>query len=116
MAPPYLLDTNAVSAAIADRPRVKARIASPPGRLVTRVIVRGEIYYGLERLPPGKRRNNLKAKADLVFAAPPNEPITEAGKRGRKRGTCQSCSARFMLSGVGRSFSRFFPHPVIFVH
>ncbi len=77
MPPIFLLDTNAVSDVMADHPRLKAKVASQPGQLVTSVIVRGEILYGLERLPPGKRRANLKIKADLVLAALPCEPVTE---------------------------------------
>ena len=38
----------------------------------------GEIRYGLERLPPGKRRTNLEAKAAGVFAALTIEPVTQA--------------------------------------
>src|SRR5947209_7465784 len=73
----YLLDTNAVSDAMADHPKIRARMAGQTGRLVTSVIARGEIRYGLERLPAGKRRTNLKTKADLLFAALPCEPVTE---------------------------------------
>jgi tRNA(fMet)-specific endonuclease VapC len=77
MPPLYLLDTNAVSDVMADHLKIKAKIASQPGRLVTSVIVRGEIRYGLERLPAGKRRRDLKAKADVVLATLPGEPVTE---------------------------------------
>ena len=55
MLPVYLFDTNAVSDAMVDKPKIKARIASQPGRLITSVVVCGEIGYGLKRLPPGKR-------------------------------------------------------------
>ena len=77
MPPIYLLDTNAISDLMADHPRAQAKVASQPGLLVTSVIVRGEILYGLERLPAGKRRANLKAKADLVLAGVPCEPVSE---------------------------------------
>ena len=76
--PIYLLDTNAISDLMADQPRAKAKVASQPGQLVTSVIVRGEILYGLERLPPGKRRAKVKAKADLVLAGLACEPVVEA--------------------------------------
>lgn len=74
----YLLDTNTVSAVMADHPKVKARLSTQPARMVTCAIVWGEIRYGLERLPPGKRRANLETKANAVFAALPVEPITAA--------------------------------------
>ena len=73
--PIYLLDTNTLSAIMADHPRVKARLAQEPGQVVTCAIVRGEIRYGLERLPTGKCRTNLESKASNVFAALPVEPV-----------------------------------------
>src|SRR5262249_829073 len=75
--PAALLDTNAVSDLMRDHPQLKARVASPPGPLVTSAIVRGEIYYGLERLPAGKKRADLEARAQTILAALPCEPITE---------------------------------------
>lgn len=77
MQPVYLLDTNTVSAVMADHPKVKARLSQQPGRIVTCAIVRGEIRYGLERLPAGKRRADLEAKAHTVFAALAVEPVTQ---------------------------------------
>ncbi len=77
MSPVFLFDTNAVSDVMVDHPKIKAKMTSQPGRLITSVIVCGEIRYGLERLPAGKRRNDLSAKAVLVLAALPCEPVTE---------------------------------------
>jgi tRNA(fMet)-specific endonuclease VapC len=74
----YLLDTNTVSAAMADHAKVRARLSVPGIRVVTCATVRGEIRYGLERLPAGRRRANLEAKATAVFATLPIEPITQA--------------------------------------
>ena len=74
----YLLDTNTVSAVMADHPKVKAKLSSQPGQVLTCAIVRGEIRYGLERLPVGKRRASLETKARTVFMALPIEPITIA--------------------------------------
>jgi tRNA(fMet)-specific endonuclease VapC len=73
----YILDTNAVSAVMADHPKVKARLAQQPGRVMTCAIVRGEVRYGLERLPLGKRRSNIEAKANAVFATLPIEPVAQ---------------------------------------
>jgi len=73
----YLFDTNTVSAVMADDAKVKARLLLQP-TVVTCVIVQGEIRYGLERLPAGKRRTDLETKANLVFATLPVEPITPA--------------------------------------
>ena len=74
----YLFDTNTVSAVMADHPKVRAKLSMQPGSTATCAIVRGEIRYGLERLPAGKRRANLEAKASTVFAALSVEPITTA--------------------------------------
>jgi predicted nucleic acid-binding protein len=72
-----MLDTNTVSAVMADDLKVKAKLALQPN-VVTCTIVRGEIRYGLERLATGKRRTTLEQKANIVFAPPPIEPITAA--------------------------------------
>jgi predicted nucleic acid-binding protein len=74
----YLFDTNTVSAVMADHSKVKARLAQKPGKIVTCAIVRGEICYGLERLPAGKRRTNLENKAKAVFATLSIEPVSIA--------------------------------------
>jgi tRNA(fMet)-specific endonuclease VapC len=84
----YLLDTNTVSEVMADHPKVKARLSRSSGLVVTCAIVRGEIRYGLERLPIGKRRTNLEAKASAVFASLAIEPITRAA--GDLYGTIRS--------------------------
>src|SRR5260370_27395362 len=63
---------------MADHPKVKARLSLQPGQVITCAIVRGEIRYGLERLPAGKRRANLETKASAVFTTLPIEPITPA--------------------------------------
>jgi tRNA(fMet)-specific endonuclease VapC len=78
MPPLYLFDTNIVSAVMADHPKVSGKLSSLTGRVVTCSIVRGEIRYGLERLPAGKRRANLESKPSAVFAALPVEPVTES--------------------------------------
>jgi tRNA(fMet)-specific endonuclease VapC len=46
--------------------------------MATCAIAQGEIRYGLERLPLGKRRADLEAKAGIVLAALTIEPITHA--------------------------------------
>ncbi len=77
MSPLYLFDTNIVSALMADNPKVKSRLAAQPS-VVTCSIVQGEIRYGLERLPIGKRRSDLENKATFVFSTLPVEPVTQA--------------------------------------
>lgn len=77
--PTYLLDANAFSALMARRPQVSARASSlgPGDRLVICTIVRGEIGYGLERMPHGHRRRELEARAASLFDWIPCESIGE---------------------------------------
>ncbi len=46
-------------------------------RVIVCPVVRGEILYGIMRLPQGKRRADLKSKADNLFASLPCEGIPE---------------------------------------
>ncbi len=75
----YLLDTNAVSDVMADHPRVKSRLSKQSGQIVTCAIVRGEIRYGLERLPFSKRRTKLEAKA-VVLCGPADRTHYPGGR------------------------------------
>lgn len=76
----YLLDTNAISALMREDPRMVSWLSSvqPDDRVVTCSIVRGEILFGLGRLPQGQRRAALEAKAQTPFAALPCEPVPPA--------------------------------------
>lgn len=60
-------------------PRIQQHLANaaPTDRVIVCTIVRGEILYGIERLPQGKRRNDLAAKAAQVLASLPCEAIPE---------------------------------------
>jgi predicted nucleic acid-binding protein len=72
-----LLDTNAVSDLMRDHPHVKARMGKHPDAIGTSVVVAGEIRYGLERLPAGKKRSGLEARAQSVLSILNVEHITE---------------------------------------
>jgi predicted nucleic acid-binding protein len=65
--PAALLDTNAVSDLMRDHPKVKVRVGSHPDPVLTSVVVAGEIRYGLSRLPPGKKRRDLEARAQSIL-------------------------------------------------
>lgn len=58
----------------------RARIAalSPSDRAVICTITRGEVLYGLARLPEGKRRSDLEAEAMRLFAQMPCLSVPEA--------------------------------------
>jgi predicted nucleic acid-binding protein len=73
----FLLDTNAISALMREDARMASWLSSvrPDDRLVTCTIARGEILFGLGRLAQGRRRAELEAKAQRLFAALPCEPV-----------------------------------------
>jgi len=76
----YLLDTTAFSDLMRELPQLDDRLArlSPDDRIAVCTITRGEIGYGIVRLPEGKRRRELEAKAVRLLAALPCEPIPPA--------------------------------------
>lgn len=75
----FLLDTNAFSDLMREHAPVETRIAalSAQDSVLICPVVRGEILYGIVRLPQGKRRVALQAKADKLFASLPCEIIPE---------------------------------------
>jgi predicted nucleic acid-binding protein len=76
----FLLDTTTFSDLMREHPKVDARLASVSStdRVVICSVVRGEIRYGIERLPQGKRRQELEAKAATLLAIISCEPVPEA--------------------------------------
>ena len=73
----FLLDTNAISDLMREDARTLAHLAtiSATDRVVICTIVRGEILHGLSRLPAGKRKAELEAKASGLLAVIPCEAI-----------------------------------------
>jgi toxin FitB len=66
-----ILDTNVLSELMRPKPsaRVLAWIAKQPdAEFFTTSITEAEIFYGIEVLPKGKRRRDLTAAAEVVFA------------------------------------------------
>jgi tRNA(fMet)-specific endonuclease VapC len=74
--PAALLDTNAVSDLMRDNPQVKSRLARHSDPVVTSVVVWGEIRYGLDRLPSGKKRADLETRALKIIVSLSREGIT----------------------------------------
>jgi toxin FitB len=67
-----VVDTNVVSELMRPSPTPRVRDwvnAQAPGELCTTAVTVAEIRYGLERLPDGRRKDNLLATATDVFAA-----------------------------------------------
>lgn len=75
----YLLDTNAISDLMRANPRVEAWMAGLDAgdRIVTCTIVRGEILFGISRLPQGRRRIELERTAYQFLASFHCEPVPE---------------------------------------
>ncbi len=66
-----ILDTNVLSELMRPKPspEVVAWVAKQPGtELFTTVITEAEIFYGIESLSKGKRRDQLLEAADAMFA------------------------------------------------
>jgi toxin FitB len=66
-----ILDTNVLSELMRPKPSasVLAWIAKQPeAELCTTSITEAEIFYGIEVLPKGKRREHLTTAAEVVFA------------------------------------------------
>ena len=74
--PPALLDSNAISDLMRDQLTIQTRTAAYPEAITTSVVVAGEIRYGLERLPSGKRKNELEARANGILGILRIEPVT----------------------------------------
>jgi tRNA(fMet)-specific endonuclease VapC len=75
----YLLDTTTFSFLMNQHPRVLARSMSlsPTDQAIICTVVRGEVRYGLEKMPPGHRRQRLEITSTNLFAVIPCEPIPE---------------------------------------
>jgi len=76
----FLLDSNAFSDLMRKDPRVEARLAAlaPNDEVTICSIVRGEILYGLARLPQGRRRANRTKQATPLFASMGCQLVPEA--------------------------------------
>jgi len=90
--PVALLDTNAVSDLMRDHPQLKAQIGKHADPIATSVVVVGEIRYGLDRLPTGKKRTDLEARAQNILSALRIELVSEqiADAYGRLKASLES--------------------------
>ena len=90
----YLLDTTAFSALVKEHPLAKARLSALEAthRVVICTVVRGEVLYGLELMPQGRRKLDLERKINDLLSILPCVPIPEEAandyariKRGTER-------------------------------
>ena len=75
----YLLDTNAISDLMRGAPQIENWMAGLDrgDRVVTCAIVRGEILFGIARLPRGRRRTELEDTGRQFLDAVHCEPVPE---------------------------------------
>jgi tRNA(fMet)-specific endonuclease VapC len=75
----YLIDTNIFSDLMREHPKLDDHLSnlSTTDRIIICPIVRGEILYGIRRLPISKRQQELESKASRLFAILPCESIPE---------------------------------------
>ena len=75
----YLLDTNAISDLMRAVQRIESWMAEldPADRIVTCTIVRGEILFGVARLPEGRRRADLENAGYQFLTAFKCKPIPQ---------------------------------------
>ena len=76
----YLLDTNAVSDLVREEPAAIARLGrlAVGDEVATCSIAHGELLFGIERLPQGKRRDELEQKVRAVLGGLRCQPVTES--------------------------------------
>jgi len=75
----YLLDTNAISDLMRASPRIENWLAGlgEDDSVVTCTIVRGEVLFGISKLPDGRRRDELKETGHQFLASLRCEPVPE---------------------------------------
>lgn len=75
----YLIETTTFSLLMRRSAQARARVTAlhAADRAVICPITRGEILYGVERLPQGQRRRNLEAEAARWFTQFPCWPVPE---------------------------------------
>jgi predicted nucleic acid-binding protein len=73
----YLRDPNAISDLMRAAPRIEGWMAGlgQGDRVVTCMIVRGEILFGIARVPAGRRRTELEEAGRRFLDVLPCEPI-----------------------------------------
>jgi hypothetical protein len=111
----YLWDTTTCSALMRRDAKVRARVAAltVADRVVICTITRGEILYGLARLPEGKRRSALEVEGCLslgnwcVWRSPKPLPTSMPRSNGKLSGRAHH-SMR-MIFGLQRQHAHWKP-------
>lgn len=80
----YLLETTTISSVLRQESRTLSRIAQllPTDDFAVSVISYGEIWFGLQTMPHGRRRQEREQIASALFRRLPLHPVThEVAKR-----------------------------------
>jgi tRNA(fMet)-specific endonuclease VapC len=72
-----VLDTNAFGELMLDQPVITAKVSAFTGDIYVPSIVRGEIMFGLQQLPKGKRRTNLQSRSQKYLVGFLPLPVSE---------------------------------------
>src|SRR2546421_6324862 len=95
----FLFDTNAVSDYMRGDVRIAARFAAltATDQAIICSIVRGEILWGIRRLPQGRRRSDLEQAAAIALPALQCFPVPESAGDQYSKIKLDSQSAGFTL-------------------
>lgn len=76
----YLFDTNALRDVMDENAQMRDRLtrAATSHKVLMPVIAQGEILFGIERMPTGKRKDAVSQKAALVLASIQIESVPAA--------------------------------------
>jgi predicted nucleic acid-binding protein len=75
----YLIETTTFSGMMKKDTKIYAKVSSldPSDSLTVCPTVRGEILFGIEKMPKGQKRTDLETKAQILFSACESRDITE---------------------------------------
>jgi tRNA(fMet)-specific endonuclease VapC len=75
----YLLDSNIISYLVNENQRVGEHLKQLPesDRVIICTIVRGEVLFGVERMSPGRRKEEITEKLSKLLAGFRCEPLPE---------------------------------------
>lgn len=76
----YFLDTSTIRQLVRGERAAVARLTTlaKSDRLLTNTVVRGELLFGIQRLPHGSRRDALQEKVEAVLAGVECVPLDPA--------------------------------------
>jgi predicted nucleic acid-binding protein len=75
----YLLDTNMISGVVRENPAILDRLAALKAldEAVTCTIVKGELLFGVARMPKGRKRDELDSSIHAVLSSIRSVPVPD---------------------------------------